>query len=195
MTRVLLLVAGLLATGALATAEPLRQLKGTVPRALARMTDVGAAPADLPLEHVTVYLGLRHRAALDAVIAAQQDPRSPLFRRWLEPTEIADRFGARPARYERVRRWLVDHGFTIVSDSPYRAALVPGYVEARRVALCAGAYGISFAGAGPSVVAVTREGAERSVGEAIRAAFRKAGLASTLLVCAVDTRGARKAHA
>jgi kumamolisin len=119
-----LLVALLTATSVPASAEPLRRLTGTVPRTLARLTDVGAAPADLPLEHVIVYLGLRNRSTLDALIAAQQDPRSPLFRRWLEPTEIADRFGARPVRYERARRWLSERGFRIVGDSPYRAAIV-----------------------------------------------------------------------
>ncbi|TMB41947.1 MAG: hypothetical protein E6J55_17590, partial [Deltaproteobacteria bacterium] len=119
-----------LAAGALglagdpAAAEPLRQLPGSLPRALALMTAGARAPADLALSHVTVLLGLRASAALDAVLAAQQDPRSPRFRHWLEPAEIADRFGPSRAEYARVRRWFETRGFHVVHDSPLRIALV-----------------------------------------------------------------------
>src|SRR5947207_1038979 len=81
--RIGLATAALLALATAAAAEPLRQLRGTVPRALAAMTPAGRAPADLRLGHVTVLLGLRHRRTLDALVAAQQDRRSPLFHRWL----------------------------------------------------------------------------------------------------------------
>ena len=119
-----LATAALLALPAAAAAEPLRRLPGTVPRALPAMTPAGRAPADLRLEHVTVFLGLRHRRTLDALIAAQQDRRSPLFHRWLAASEIADRFGPRRGEYERVRRWFVAHGFEVVRDSQFRTALV-----------------------------------------------------------------------
>src|SRR5207245_1955173 len=87
-----------------------RLFRETPARRRAAMTPAGRAPADLRLEHVTVFLGLRHRRALDALIAAQQDRRSPLFHRWLAASEIADRFGPRRGEYERVRRWFVAHG-------------------------------------------------------------------------------------
>ncbi len=102
-------------------AAPARRLAGAVPRGLARMTAVGRARDDLPLDQVTVFLGLRDQAGLDAVLAAQQDPRSPRFDRWLDPDEIADRFGPTRAEYVRVRAWLAGHGFLIVRDSPFRA--------------------------------------------------------------------------
>jgi len=119
-----LTTAVLLAFAAAAAAEPLRPLPGTVPRALAAMTPAGRAPADLRLGHVTVLLGLRHRRAFEALIAAQQDRRSPLFHRWLGAAEIADRFGPRRDEYERVRGWFVAHGFEVVRDSQFRVALV-----------------------------------------------------------------------
>jgi len=122
--RIGLATAALLALATAAAAEPLRQLRGTVPRALAAMTPAGRAPADLRLGHVTVLLGLRHRRTLDALVAAQQDRRSPLFHRWLDAAEIADRFGPRRDEYERVRRWFVAHGFEVVRDSQFRIALV-----------------------------------------------------------------------
>jgi len=116
--------AALLVLATTAVAEPLRRLPGTVPRALAALAPAGRAPSDLRLEHVAVFLGLRHRRALDALIAAQQDRRSPLFHRWLDAAEIADRFAPRREEYERVRRWFVDHGFTVVRDSRFRTVLV-----------------------------------------------------------------------
>src|SRR5947207_9143266 len=122
--RIGLATAALLALATAAAAEPLRQLRGTVPRALAAMAPAGRAPADLRLEHVTVLLGLRHRRGLDALIAAQQDRRSPLLPRWLDAGEIADRFGPRRDEYERVRRWFVAHDFEVVRDSRFRIALV-----------------------------------------------------------------------
>src|SRR3989442_15894693 len=113
----------LLALATAAAADPLRRLPGPVPRALAAMVPAGRAPADLRLGHVTVLLGLRHRRALDALIAAQQDRRSPLFHCWLGAAEIADRFGPRRNEYERGRRWVVAHGFEVGRDSRVRIAL------------------------------------------------------------------------
>src|SRR5581483_3982042 len=114
----------LLAVAAAPRGATAGRLEGSIPAALARLRPVGAAPADLRLAHVTVVLGLRDPAGLDAAIAAQEDPRSPAFGRQLDPTEIADRFGPPRAEYERVRRWLRAHGFTIQRDSPYRTFVV-----------------------------------------------------------------------
>jgi kumamolisin len=119
-------LAGILACAADASAvrERLRPLTGTVPRALARMAPAGRAPADVRLGHVIVVLGLRDGRGLDAVIAAQQDRRTPRYRRWLDAEEIADRFGPRRADYEAVRRFFEERGLTIKRDSPYRESLV-----------------------------------------------------------------------
>ena len=53
------------------------------------------------------------QAELDAFLAAQQDPSSPQYRRWLTPAEFAARFGARPADSARVTAWLRTHGFSV----------------------------------------------------------------------------------
>ncbi|HLY36522.1 MAG TPA: S53 family peptidase, partial [Candidatus Binatia bacterium] len=121
MMRALLL---LIALTSLAAAEPPHVLRGSRSLALDRMERVGRAPADLALENITVVLGLRDRPGLDAVIAAQGDRRSPRYHRWLDAAEIADRFGPRRAEYDAVRRWLVEQGFTVVRESPFRLTLV-----------------------------------------------------------------------
>src|SRR5205085_1231546 len=80
MMRAVLLVVALVSVAAAAPPQPLR---GSRSLALDRMELVGRAPADLPLEGITVVLGLRDRPGLDAVIAAQGDRRSPRYHRWL----------------------------------------------------------------------------------------------------------------
>ena len=71
-----------------------------------------------------VVLGLRDRAGLEALVAAQQDPHTVRFRRWAEVEELADRFGPPRSEYARVREWLTGHGLTVVRDSPLRAVIV-----------------------------------------------------------------------
>ncbi|TMB21151.1 MAG: hypothetical protein E6J71_08695, partial [Deltaproteobacteria bacterium] len=57
----LLAVGLLLAVAKSAVGEPMRPLPGTVPRALRHLVASEPAPADLPLENVTIVLGLRDR--------------------------------------------------------------------------------------------------------------------------------------
>jgi homoserine kinase len=75
---------------------------------------------------------------------------------------------------------------------PARAALLPGFVEAKAAALGAGALGSSISGAGPTVFALTRgrEVGER-VGLAMREAYAARGQKAEVLVGRVDRTGAR----
>jgi Pro-kumamolisin, activation domain len=114
----------LLAVAPPARGEVLRRLPDSRARGLARLEPLGRAPDDLRLDGVTVVFGLRRRRVLDAIIAAQADPRSPRFGQRLGADEIADGFGARRTEYERVRRWFVEHGFEVTRESPFRLTLV-----------------------------------------------------------------------
>jgi homoserine kinase len=75
---------------------------------------------------------------------------------------------------------------------PVRAPLLPGFLDAKRAALAAGALGSSISGAGPSTFALARgpSVAER-VGTAMVSAYAANGLASQLRVTQVDREGAR----
>ncbi len=53
------------------------------------------------------------QAALDSLLAEQQDPASPNYHRWLTPGEFGDRFGLSTAELNKVESWLQDRGFTI----------------------------------------------------------------------------------
>ncbi|HYF38834.1 MAG TPA: homoserine kinase [Gemmatimonadales bacterium] len=75
---------------------------------------------------------------------------------------------------------------------PARAALLPGFREAKAAAMKAGALGCSISGSGPSVFALVR-GAEigATVGLAMEQAYDACGLRSSTRVVRVDEQGAR----
>jgi len=74
---------------------------------------------------------------------------------------------------------------------PARAPLYPGYAEARKAALAAGAHGVSVSGAGPTLLAVVPRGAGPAVAEAIERAYQDAGFEARSLQAEVDRQGAR----
>lgn len=53
------------------------------------------------------------QSALDALVRAQQNPRSPLYHHWLTPAEFGARFGVSARNLARVTTWLTKHGFTV----------------------------------------------------------------------------------
>jgi homoserine kinase len=74
---------------------------------------------------------------------------------------------------------------------PARAALYPGYPEARAAALTAGAVGVVVSGAGPTVVAVVPLDRSRQVADALVAGYRGVGLEAVAHEARVDEEGAR----
>ena len=83
----------------------------------------GSVPtATLPDEspvHLGIGLRIANPAELSALLARQQDPTSPDYRRFLTPEEFGERFGQPADVYERAARWLEASGF-VVSRSPNR---------------------------------------------------------------------------
>lgn len=71
---------------------------------------------------------------------------------------------------------LIRESFEDVMIEPQRANLIPGFRQAKRAALAAGALGCSISGAGPSVFAWSEEGHAEAVREAMLAAFRDEGV-------------------
>jgi homoserine kinase len=74
---------------------------------------------------------------------------------------------------------------------PARAPLLPGFVEAKRAAVAAGALSASISGAGPSAFAVVADGAVAArVAEAMAAAYAERGIECTTRITTVDRDGA-----
>jgi homoserine kinase len=75
---------------------------------------------------------------------------------------------------------------------PARAPLLPGFVEAKRAALEAGALGCSISGSGPASFAfAVGDEAARRIGKVMVAAYRSAGIPADARVGAIDAGGAR----
>lgn len=74
---------------------------------------------------------------------------------------------------------------------PARAPLLPGFVDAKRAALDAGAAGCSISGAGPTSFAFAASDADAArIAAAMVDAYARAGVQATSRVARIDTRGA-----
>ncbi len=62
-------------------------------------------------------------AELEALLAAQHDPGSPAYHRWLTPDQYAARFGMADADLAEVSAWLRSHGFTVHGPARSRSEL------------------------------------------------------------------------
>ena len=90
-------------------------VRGSVPAQARPEADRGAVEDSFPLGNITLMLkpSPAQQAALDQLLAEQQDPSSPEYHRWLTPEAYADRFGASTADIEKVAGWLESAGFAV----------------------------------------------------------------------------------
>lgn len=77
--------------------------------------DAGEAPSALAMPGLELALAKTpaQQQALDALLAAQQDPKSPLYHRWLTPGQYGARFGASDAVLASASSWLAANGFKV----------------------------------------------------------------------------------
>lgn len=101
----------------------------------------------------------------------------------------AGRAAALVAGLERGDRALLAAGLDDALHVPYRRALVPGYDAVTAAAVAAGAAGATLSGSGSSVVAVAARAAVPAVAEAMRAAWRQAGVRSQVVNTSGRTHG------
>ncbi len=87
--------------------------------------DAGRVPADTRLGGITLYFNRTgaQQAGLDALLAAQQDPKSAQYHKWLTPQQFAERFGMAQSDIDRVKGWLQQQGFTIETVMHSRTAI------------------------------------------------------------------------
>ena len=97
---------------------------GEVPREVAGARDIARLDGDARLDRILLVLPQRNPDVLARLLAAQQDPASPDFRRWLFPAEFEQRFGASDADVSALRAWLTSHGLEVEDVPAGRAALV-----------------------------------------------------------------------
>ena len=98
-------------------------LRGSVSPQALKLPTYGELPATqtLPLQ---LWFKPRGQEQLNALLASQQDPRSPQYHKWLTPQEYASRFGVTQPEFDRVSNWLRSEGFQVTGGSP-----LDGYVK------------------------------------------------------------------
>jgi subtilase family serine protease len=86
------------------------------PAALAQF-DSGRLAAGTKLQGISIYFNRTpsQQADLQTLMAAQQNPASPLYHQWLTPEQFASRFGMADADIAKVQSWLEQQGFSIDS--------------------------------------------------------------------------------
>jgi subtilase family serine protease len=97
-------------------------LHGNRSAAVDEIAVAGDAPPDRVL---TMRIDLRpgDEAALDNLLAAQQDPAAPQYHQWLRPGEFAQRFGPAPSLRAAISGWLERQGFAIRDDPAHPFAI------------------------------------------------------------------------
>lgn len=87
--------------------------------------DRGNMPDNLPMQRMLLVLkrSPEQEAALDTLLASQQDASSPNFHKWLTPEEFGSQFGPADADIEAISRWLTSQGFQVSSVSKGRTVI------------------------------------------------------------------------
>ena len=88
--------------------------------------DLGPLDASVNLPAITLVLRQtpEQQADLDRLLAAQQDPASPDYHRWLSPEQYADRFGASPDDIAKITAWLEQHNLHVTTVGRARTSVV-----------------------------------------------------------------------
>ncbi|HVC46441.1 MAG TPA: protease pro-enzyme activation domain-containing protein [Terracidiphilus sp.] len=101
------------------TSAQMSPLQGSLhPFAQSRL-DAGSMPSDTRLNGMSIYFNHtpEQQAALEQLLADQQNPSSPLYHRWLTPQQFAARFGMAQSDIDKVELWLEQQGFSVDSVS------------------------------------------------------------------------------
>ncbi len=97
-------------------------LQQTVSKRLASAQSLGAveANANLGLMSLVLSPSATQNAALDQLLADQQNPSSSRFHQWLTPARFGEQFGVSDADLQILENWLTSQGFQIQSVAPSR---------------------------------------------------------------------------
>ena len=101
-------------------------LEGNVHPLAREEFDRGAVDAQTRLGRMLLVLepSAAQQAELDALVAAQHDPHSPLYRQWLTPAVYGTRFGLSGEDAAQIAAWLAGHGFTVEEIPPGNRLIV-----------------------------------------------------------------------
>jgi subtilase family serine protease len=100
-------------------------LKGSLHPLAKAQFDAGRLVADTKLSGITIVFNrsAAQQAGLDALIAAQLNPASPLYHHWVTPDQFAARFGMSDSDLDKMENWLQQQGFVIDSVARSKNAI------------------------------------------------------------------------
>jgi subtilase family serine protease len=90
-------------------------IPGSVSPRVSHAADLGPSPQQTLLQGMSLRFtpSPAQQAALDQLLADQQNPASPRFRQWLTPQQYAAQFGLSNNDIAKIAAWLSSQGFTI----------------------------------------------------------------------------------
>lgn len=103
------------------TARASTTVPGLMPTLVAGTQDLGLTRTSS--HDVMLTLPLRNQGELSRLVAAQRDPSSSDYRRFLSPQEFNRRFAPTPASVNEVAAWARSHGLSVVSVTGTRTLL------------------------------------------------------------------------
>jgi subtilase family serine protease len=100
-------------------------LSGTLHPLTRQAGDLGEANRGMRLESMTLSIApsVAEKAELDALVEAQQNPKSDQYHQWLTQEEFGVRFGLTAADLSQVTGWLARQGFTVKNVAPSRTLI------------------------------------------------------------------------
>ncbi|GAA3752391.1 hypothetical protein GCM10022270_08870 [Terriglobus aquaticus] len=104
-----------------AATAPQELPQGVSPRVKAS-TRLGHLNGDTQLASISLVLApsAAQSAALDQLLADQQNPAAPRYHQWLTPAQFGAQFGVSDADLQVLQNWLTNQGFQITEVAPSR---------------------------------------------------------------------------
>ena len=93
----------------------MRSVAGNVHRLAQAKYDRGEADPRTPMSYMVMLLqpSPAQQADLAQLVAAQQNPASPQYHKWLTPEVFGERFGLSQSDLAKISSWLKAEGFSI----------------------------------------------------------------------------------
>jgi pseudomonalisin len=87
--------------------------------------DLGRAADTLRMDRMLLQLqsSPEQEAALEQLLADQEDPSSPRYRKWLTPEEFGEQFGVTPHDLDVITAWLGSHNFSVTEVAAGRRSI------------------------------------------------------------------------
>jgi subtilase family serine protease len=112
-------------SGLIDSSQAIPLAKSLHPRVQAEF-DRGVVEPSFKLSYMTLLTkpSAAQQRELNQLLAAQQNPKSPLYHKWITPAQYADRFGLSPNDINRITDWLKSQGFVVLSVGGGRNSVI-----------------------------------------------------------------------